>query len=116
MRNYQWRKYKLECIIKRKLKIYSSKCSPDYYNSFIDVNGFSYKSPLWMNYLNSRIYYNIISYNYYSKYLIKNKESNCISISIPELTDAYFRNIFIKGEYVLIKNGALWWRGKCYVK
>ncbi|BEG99903.1 hypothetical protein [Bacteroides sedimenti] len=60
--------------------------------------------------------YNIISYNYDSKYLIKNKESNCISISIPELTDAYFLNIFIKGEYALIKNGALWWRGKCYVK
>jgi hypothetical protein len=112
MRNYQWRKYKLECIIKRKLKIYSSKHSPYYYSSFTDVNGFSHKSPLWINYLNTHIHYNIISYNthrtdskYKSKYSPnrslrwRDKKVKGYSYSAREVDKILFKKILTEYGY-----------------
>jgi len=46
--------------------------------------------------------------------IIENDHTNCISISIPNLTNSYFQYYVIKGEYARIEDDILIWRGELY--
>ena len=52
--------------------------------------------------------------SYYYCYYIKNDSTNCISISIPNLTDIFFQYNVIIGEYARISDEKLYWRGIVY--
>ncbi len=112
MRNYQWRKYKLECIFKRKLKTFSGIHSTYFYLSFTNANGFKFNNPLWEDYINTDKYYYIKSHcthrsdsRYKSKYSpnrslrYRDKKRKGYSYGAREVDKILFKKILIEYGY-----------------
>lgn len=61
-------------------------------------------------------YFGRIAFSYFPWYEFKNKNTNSLLITIPDLTNSYYARYFIDGEYVKVDKNILFWRNRAYKK